>query len=110
MDLDLLAQHAVQLLLVNVALWVLSLILGKTWPVDFIWLSWPIYAAFDAVSRVDGDWTTRQIAVLALVTVWGLRLTLNFISRGGIGHEDWRYTNMRTQFGSAFWIACSCPV
>ena len=40
-----------------------------------------------------------------LVAVWGWRLTLNFIVRGGIGHEDWRYADMRAQFGRHFWWA-----
>ena len=42
--------------------------------------------------------------MLALVATWGLRLTYNFVSRGGVGHEDWRYTDMRAQFGGYFWI------
>lgn len=36
----------------------------------------------------------RQTVVLVLVSLWGVRLTLNFIRRGGVGHEDWRYTDM----------------
>ena len=57
----------------------------------------------------------RQLGVCALVVLWGGRLTLNFVSRGGIGHEDWRYTAMRSQFGAHFWwvslfsvFRCSC--
>jgi steroid 5-alpha reductase family enzyme len=41
--------------------------------------------------------------VFTFICVWGFRLTYNFVSRGGIGHEDWRYTNMRQQFGAHFW-------
>jgi len=41
--------------------------------------------------------------VFCLVCVWGFRLTNNFYARGGIGHEDWRYTDMREKFGKNFW-------
>ena len=34
-----------------------------------------------------------------------MRLTCNFVARGGIGHEDWRYANMRRQLGRHFWWA-----
>ena len=39
-----------------------------------------------------------------LVWIWGLRLTVNFLARGGVGHEDWRYTDQRAQFGASYWI------
>jgi len=42
--------------------------------------------------------------VLCLVCVWGFRLTHNFVARGGIGHEDWRYADMRVQCGKLFWL------
>jgi len=50
--------------------------------------------------------TLRQVLVLGLVFVWGLRLTMNWL-RGwrGLGHEDWRYVQMREQTGGAYWLA-----
>lgn len=97
--------HAVSLFSVNVGLWLLSLKLGKTWPVDFIWSTWPI---------VQGEWlgatneaaphSLRNLLTMIPVYVWGVRLTWNFILRGGIGHEDWRYSEMRSQQGRFFWI------
>ena len=36
---------AAGLLGLNVFLWLVSLYLGKTWPVDFIWSCWPCYHA-----------------------------------------------------------------
>jgi steroid 5-alpha reductase family enzyme len=50
----------------------------------------------------DGD-ITRQIVVTSLVGVWGARLTINFLTHGGIGHEDWRYANFRKEDGPKFW-------
>lgn len=91
---------------VNVALWVLSLILGKTWPVDFIWSCWPpVQSILIYVRHPDEGACMRQLATFCLIFVWGWRLTHNFIYRGGIGHEDWRYTDMREQFGRHFWWA-----
>ena len=49
--------------------------------------------------------TARQALVLALVLAWGVRLTANWL-RGwrGLGHEDWRYVQMRGQTGGAYWL------
>jgi steroid 5-alpha reductase family enzyme len=103
------------LVLLNVVLWLASLALGKAWPVDFIWSGWPPCLALhlaleEGSSGGGGGWPllqlgARQWVVLALVWAWGLRLTANFVARGGVGHEDWRYTAQRTQFGGSFWVA-----
>ena len=49
----------------------------------------------------------RPWIVIALVALWGLRLTWNW-ARGwrGLKHEDWRYADMRAKHGpkKRFWI------
>jgi steroid 5-alpha reductase family enzyme len=46
----------------------------------------------------DGGVTARQVSVLLLVLVWAVRLTANWaISWRGLGHEDWRYVQLRSQ-------------
>jgi steroid 5-alpha reductase family enzyme len=47
----------------------------------------------------------RQIAVTALVLAWGARLTWNW-ARGweGLGHEDFRYVDLRRTTGRAYWL------
>ena len=79
-------------------------------PVDFVWSNWPIVQCLLILARASvhakGDATvvgSRAYLVVTLVIVWGLRLTTNFVGRGGIGHEDWRYADMRVQFGRHFW-------
>ena len=70
---------------VNTLLWVASLVLGKCWPVDFIWSNWPIAQAIVIYARAgdaEGE-CTRRLCVFSLVCVWGCRLTLNFVSHGG---------------------------
>ena len=100
------------LLAINVLLWLASLRLGKTWPVDFIWSCWPPLQCARILSRRDDDdggllyLGARRAGVVALVCCWGARLTWNFVSRGGVGHEDWRYADMRRRTGPAhFWWA-----
>jgi steroid 5-alpha reductase family enzyme len=46
----------------------------------------------------------REAVVLALVLIWGARLTYNW-ARGwrGLGHEDWRYAEYR-RVGGSYWI------
>jgi len=46
----------------------------------------------------------RQLAVLVLVALWGLRLTYNWW-RGwrGLDHEDWRYVDIRRATGHFYW-------
>lgn len=47
----------------------------------------------------------RQGLVLGLVTLWGVRLTFNW-ARGwtGLGHEDWRYVDLRAKHGRMYWL------
>ena len=89
---------------VNVALWVASLFLGKTWPVDFIWSTWPILHC-GYLLLVHDSRSVGGVLALVLTTIWGVRLTYNFaVTRAGIGHEDWRYQNMRRDIGPThFW-------
>jgi steroid 5-alpha reductase family enzyme len=47
----------------------------------------------------------RQALVIGALGLWGARLTWNFL-RGwaGLGHEDWRYVEIRKKTGGAYWI------
>jgi steroid 5-alpha reductase family enzyme len=47
----------------------------------------------------------RDVVVLVLVGAWGVRLTYNFL-RGwqGLGHEDFRYVDLRAKSGRAYWL------
>jgi steroid 5-alpha reductase family enzyme len=47
----------------------------------------------------------RVAAVLAVVLLWGARLTLNWATGwSGLHHEDWRYVDLRAQTGRAYWL------
>lgn len=47
----------------------------------------------------------RKVIVVALVLLWGGRLTWNW-ARGwqGLGHEDFRYVDLRKTMGKAYWL------
>ena len=77
------------LLAINIILWIISLFLGKTWPVDFIWSGYPpLMCVRILVGNAESGLRGRQLIVVSLVAVWAFRLTHNFVARGGIGHED----------------------
>jgi steroid 5-alpha reductase family enzyme len=47
----------------------------------------------------------RQIVIVLLVFIWGLRLTLNWARQWqGLKHEDWRYTDFRQRSRRWFWL------
>jgi len=47
----------------------------------------------------------RQVLSLSLVIAWGVRLTFNWARRWeGMGHEDWRYVDLRQKAGPYYWI------
>jgi steroid 5-alpha reductase family enzyme len=47
----------------------------------------------------------RQGVILVLVLTWSIRLTLNWAFRWrGMGHEDWRYIDLRGEHGQAYWL------
>ena len=58
---------------VNVALWLVSLGLGKVWPVDFIWSGWPPIMCAIILGRAWPDWPVdgqvRRLLACALVSV-----------------------------------------
>lgn len=61
------------------------------------------YWSFDHIS--NPMLTVQQLIVLALVSLWGLRLTYNWASQWqGLKHEDWRYREYRQSTGGLFWL------
>lgn len=53
----------------------------------------------------QGEPSMRAWIALALVVLWGARLTWNF-ARGwpGLHHEDWRYVDLRGKTGGGYWV------
>ncbi len=67
--------------------------------VDKIWSIAPIIYSWFIVASTG--WNDRMVMMAVLVTVWGVRLTLNFARRGGYswrfweGEEDYRWAILR---------------
>jgi len=103
--MDYLVDDLLLLLGMNFFLYLVSLYLVNTYPVDFVWSMYPpflIYLIYFRSIPVDPV-IPRMLVVFPLIMVWGFRLTSNFLGRGGIGHEDWRYADMRVKFGKVRW-------
>jgi steroid 5-alpha reductase family enzyme len=72
---------------------------------DPFWSLAPIaisaYWAFTAGAKPG----IEQFIILALVLLWGLRLTWHWARNWrGLGHEDWRYTELRRKSDGWFWL------
>lgn len=72
---------------------------------DAYWSVAPPAIAFGLFASSDVGSSLRAWLVCLLITVWGIRLTYNWW-RGwrGMTHEDWRYVDLRTSTGSAYWL------
>jgi steroid 5-alpha reductase family enzyme len=56
--------------------------------------------------RAGGTFGLRQFAILALIAIWGTRLTANWALRWrGPADEDFRYVEIRSKTGRAYWPA-----
>jgi steroid 5-alpha reductase family enzyme len=52
----------------------------------------------------DGFGSPRHVLIFALVCIWALRLTGNWILQWrGMEHEDWRYRDIQRQTGAWYW-------
>ena len=64
-------------------------------PIALFWLLQP---------GSNGFANPRHILIFALLCLWAIRLTTNWAIRWrGLGHEDWRYQDIRKQSGSFYW-------
>jgi steroid 5-alpha reductase family enzyme len=84
------------------ALWLLSLVLRDASIVDIAW--GPMFVVLAAVGAAFGDgWSGRQLLVLAMVALWGLRLGWHIRRRNRGKGEDPRYAAWRRRFGDGWW-------
>jgi steroid 5-alpha reductase family enzyme len=73
---------------------------------DPYWSIAPLVIALFWFLRVSaGGVTIRQMIVVLLVFVWGLRLTWHWARQWqGLKHEDWRYQDLRKKSPVWFWL------
>jgi steroid 5-alpha reductase family enzyme len=86
----------------TVAIWIFSIANDNSSIYDPYWvIAPPILAlAFKATAGggLLGDWSGRQVAVVACLWIWGIRYHTMYSWGGwrtGLVHEDWRYEEMR---------------
>jgi steroid 5-alpha reductase family enzyme len=83
--------------------WVLSLLKQDAgiadifWGLGFILVAWVTFC----LSQGNGP---RRFVVVAMTTLWGLRLSIHLFVRNRGSEEDHRYQAMRSVHGKRFWI------
>jgi steroid 5-alpha reductase family enzyme len=89
----------------TVVVFVFSILFDNSSFYDAYWSVAPmVIAPALAAQSVPGVPVVRRDVVIALVLVWGARLTFNW-ARGwqGLAHEDWRYADYRGK-RSPYWV------
>jgi len=82
--------------------WLVSLVKHDASIVDPIWGLGFVLVGWAVRLTVEGN-ATRQWVLVALVTIWGLRLSIYLYWRNRGTGEDFRYQAMRRQWGARFW-------
>ncbi len=106
---DVLASAGLAIVLFMVVVWLISLPLRNASIVDVAWGFGFVLTAWVAWAVGDGD-GNRSGLVVAMVSIWGLRLTgylwwrNHWPRRGSAKGEDYRYASMRRKAGDGFAI------
>ncbi len=83
-------------------LWLLSVRLTNASIVDIGWGTGFVILAIVYFLTTQGD-PSRRLIILALVAIWGLRLSLHIFRRNHGKPEDPRYQAWRKQYGEKYW-------
>ncbi len=86
---------------VMIVTWLLSLVLANASIVDITWGLGFVIVAWAVRLRVDGN-AARQDLLVAMTTLWGLRLAMHLFVRNHGKGEDYRYRAMRKRWGARF--------
>jgi steroid 5-alpha reductase family enzyme len=79
----------------TVIIYIISVFISDTSLYDPYWSVAPPIMVLVAMVR-ENLWYINGMVVLAAITVWSARLTMNWIKTyRGIGYEDWRYAKFR---------------
>ncbi|HTX78338.1 MAG TPA: DUF1295 domain-containing protein [Longilinea sp.] len=84
-------------------LWIASLILKNSSIVDIFWgLGFAVINWF-TFFFVSGDSVAPKLLLSAIVTFWGLRLSIHILTRNAGKPEDFRYAKWRQESGNNWW-------
>ncbi len=93
---------AVTIIVLMLATWALSLVKRNASIVDIVWGAGFVLVALVVRAAHDGGNEQRRSLLVAMTTMWGVRLALH-LSRRNAGHpEDFRYAAMRRKHGERF--------
>lgn len=84
-------------------MWIFSLALRNAGIVDIFWGAGFVLLGFFYFAQNPEASGFRGPLVLAMVTIWGIRLALHIGIRNAGAEEDFRYSAWRKQAGKAFW-------
>jgi steroid 5-alpha reductase family enzyme len=84
-------------------LWLLSLWLKNSSIVDIFWGTGFVIVAWVAFLLTPQGFLPRKLLLCALVTLWGLRLSIHILSRNWGKPEDFRYQVWRKEAGESWW-------
>jgi steroid 5-alpha reductase family enzyme len=91
------------ILLYMTVLWLLSLALRNSSIVDIFWGLGFVVAAWAYHLLTPEGLAARKWLVLAIVTIWGLRLSFYILWRNWRKAEDFRYAKWRAESGGRWW-------
>jgi steroid 5-alpha reductase family enzyme len=86
-----------------ILLWLLSLALGNSSIVDIFWGTGFAIVAWAAYLATPDGILPRKVLLVALVAVWGLRLSAHILRRNWGKPEDFRYARWREESGRRWW-------
>ncbi|MCU1386680.1 MAG: hypothetical protein JWL72_18 [Ilumatobacteraceae bacterium] len=93
---------AIAIAALMIVTWVISLVLKNASIVDIVWgLGFVLVAWTVRLSTDQGD-SKRQWLLVAMTTIWGLRLAVHLFVRNHGAGEDYRYRAMRKHYGPRF--------
>lgn len=103
----LLLANALFFINVSCIFWLIGTLRSNHWMIDPYWTVIPVMLVhfFAAHPLANYNWWRSWIAVL-MTWVWSLRLSHNYFRRENWqwgAREDWRFADMRTQYGHSWW-------
>ncbi|KAK2993128.1 hypothetical protein RJ640_006815 [Escallonia rubra] len=92
---------------INLLFWLVGLIQSSHWMIDPYWTAIPVLLVHYYSTHPLAQYNVWRSRVVILLTwVWSIRLTHNYFRRERWqwgAREDWRFTDMRHQYGKHWW-------
>ena len=93
---------AIAIVVLMLTTWVISVIIKNASIVDIVWGFGFVVVAWTVRIAVDQGDDARQWLLVAMTSVWGLRLAVYLFVRNHGKPEDYRYRGMRKKLGPKF--------